>query len=1412
MADSRAAHQRSVVVHSLLVRLLEVAFTGPDDLDAAIRVAWNTKLISITSRRLFSDQLFDVVQAYVSDPTLKPIRALLHGRSPGDWRIPMLEFILKEPLSAPLKSAESGSEVLPLIYCHYAKVPLATRASVVAALRESAEQGGRGTVVAEEVEGLLCTFRSASSLVSCALSIQAILHTQLGSHGRPAEVGIGLYLGIADEAPSRPDAYSAEVVQQISAIAGAGQILASSSVRDAVQGADFNVPQGQIAWEFHRDYALRTGGVRDLHEVADISIRQPSEPPAPPQTLALPASKFLESRGYSGLRRLTSGGGTILYQATAKDGTTVAIKVLFEGLGLDQNLNKEFLDRATAVKGLTHDGIVRILEVVPAALPFFVMEWIDGVHFDVAFDGLDGAARLQLAERLCEALEVAHKQPKPVLHGDLKPSNILVRAGRPILLDFGQLDWALGASSPHATRRIRGTPLYVAPELSNGESVTAASDIYSLGVVLYEAFVGRPPFIGSDDQIITAHSEVDPPWPTGLNPDISGNLERVLLKSLEKLPSNAETGPAPDRRYVSVSEMLADLRTIIRGGRVHTRPSVYNNMMQTRARTAVAQVDRWLSQKHITDAEYGRLRRAFTPLLGTGTAAVGESRLTHPIIVLMYFLGALVVSGVTALLARHDTVLGTDMWFRIAAGIALPLGMALIWQLCRALGRYRASFVLGLLTLASLPIAVTNTLNEINEQTLKLPAWSLVADQVLFEDPTQRSTQVIQLVGGAVLNVGSDASVKAYDGKCQDSRFEPNDIVDDESGQRFVATGEDASDCIARYLSGETVVSVARWVRIDERYIDLGTSDSGIDGVCDDIRFSDSRSGAPSFGQDAFDCRELFLDRRITYIPPTLTSVDGVSLILGYSHPWMNDNLCKDPRLLVAGVEPSTEAEGMDAADCLNALAGGLAQLAPSIQGVVGEFLYRLGDNASVRAYDEQCDDPRFGGPGAAPLSIADDLGHDASDCLLAAEAGDLVYVAGRTIVRNRIYSRDEVSTDLGKNIAAFADDGVCQDPRFAIGPFSTRDPGAERADLNDCLYLLKTGYVSDDRNIPSVAPRPPPSPFNPLNANYLNWQIFIGVFLAWAWAEFISRKSRTLTVSVVSAVLVMGLCVIALDFIGLRFLLRESNQRFLGSALVPMAALILFYARVAPGTWTPRIRSATTEGPLAFNRLAVPFINVALIFLVVGLTLLAKSLPEHIEYFSEHANPLLGTGWLLFLSGAGYFLLALWIRRELFVEAASSYWALIYLGTLFMAGGLLIADVATLIWGGTPHWPAVRLFGVGSPFTLGIPLAFGVCFFALWQSARLNSKALMAFSLALTTATVWYVEMSRFENIALWASVLIAAGTIGLASALSTIFILRSRQDIDDVAQRLIEAAAMGSARTRRLTPPELGIGAADR
>ena len=294
---------------------------------------------------------------------------------------------------------------------------------------------------------------------------------------------------------------------------------------------------------------------------------------------------------YAVIERVGSGGMAEVYRARDELlGREVALKVLHERFSQDRSFVERFKREAQAAANLNHPNIVSLFDYgADDGAYFIVMEFIDGKSLaDVLQDEgpLMPERAAEIASDVAKALDRAHTGG--LVHRDIKPSNIMITSsGQTKVTDFG-IARALGSDGDQTmtqTGMVIGTAAYFSPEQAQGNPVDARSDVYALGVVLYEMLVGRAPFAGETPLAVAyKHVREDPAPPSSVNPDVPKSLDAITMKALAK---------NPDNRYPSAAAMEEDLERFRAGQKVHATPLLGTTQAMTRAQpraeTAVLQ-------------------------------------------------------------------------------------------------------------------------------------------------------------------------------------------------------------------------------------------------------------------------------------------------------------------------------------------------------------------------------------------------------------------------------------------------------------------------------------------------------------------------------------------------------------------------------------------------------------------------------------------------------------------------------------------------------------------------------------------------------------------------------------------------------------------------------------------------------
>jgi eukaryotic-like serine/threonine-protein kinase len=350
---------------------------------------------------------------------------------------------------------------------------------------------------------------------------------------------------------------------------------------------------------------LKCGDDTELRDEVESLLAARDEAPS---FLELPALKKVSQHenlqnqiidGYRLIKELGKGGMGVVYLAKKDDGEFrrhIALKIVQNNFHSETFFKRLKLERQILAH-LEHPNIVRLIDggATEDGLPYFVMEYVEGIDLITyaEMNSLPLAERLELFRQVCAAVSEAHRHG--IIHRDLKPSNILVtKDGTAKLLDFGIAKILSSDSSPQpetaATFRAM-TPAYASPEQIKGETITTLSDVYALGVILYELLTeARPYQISSENlmEIGRAICEVEPALPSLVmldrrevarkgkktnpqsaipNPQLlRGDLDNILLKALRK---------EPQRRYRSVDELSEDLQRHLKGLPVSARPDTF---------------------------------------------------------------------------------------------------------------------------------------------------------------------------------------------------------------------------------------------------------------------------------------------------------------------------------------------------------------------------------------------------------------------------------------------------------------------------------------------------------------------------------------------------------------------------------------------------------------------------------------------------------------------------------------------------------------------------------------------------------------------------------------------------------------------------------------------------------------------
>lgn len=262
--------------------------------------------------------------------------------------------------------------------------------------------------------------------------------------------------------------------------------------------------------------------------------------------------QLLDNR-YEILEVIGTGGMAVVYKALChRLNRLVAVKILKDEFSGDEEFRRRFRAEGEAVAMLSHPNIVQVFDVSSADNLFFiVMELIDGISLKQYMEVkgiLNWKETLHFATQIAKGLEHAHS--RGIVHRDIKPHNVMVlKNGSVKVMDFG-IAQVMNKSST-LTKEALGSVHYISPEQAKGSYTDNRSDIYSLGVVMYEMMTGRPPYDGdSPVAVAIQHINGGAAMPTSLNPNIPAGLEQIIMRAMALDPRD---------RYISATELLTDL-------------------------------------------------------------------------------------------------------------------------------------------------------------------------------------------------------------------------------------------------------------------------------------------------------------------------------------------------------------------------------------------------------------------------------------------------------------------------------------------------------------------------------------------------------------------------------------------------------------------------------------------------------------------------------------------------------------------------------------------------------------------------------------------------------------------------------------------------------------------------------------
>lgn len=365
--------------------------------------------------------------------------------------------------------------------------------------------------------------------------------------------------------------------------------------------------------------------------------------------------------GFRTIERLGQGGmGEVYKLQDVALGRIVAAKVVRHDSHVPAGFG-DFLREARTLALFKDRRIVQIHEFrATAEPPVIIMEFVDGFELGRLGPSLEFQQRARIMRDVADA--VAHAHEVGIQHRDLKPSNIMLDTALvPRILDFG-----LSGGDP-STGHFRGTPAYLAPEqFDSGRAIDARTDVYALGVILYELLSGTLPYAGADDRsLLGAIETAQPRLPIELDPRVPEPLQAIALKAMEKMP---------DDRYPSARELALDLQRYLDGRPVLARPTAYAAALGSRLAPHLAHIEDWLRLKLIHPHEASNLRSAYRQLEARDDDWILESRSLSYSQITLYLGAAVLMLGSLLYFAAdrvHDAVDGV-------LGPLIVLGLPLV--------------------------------------------------------------------------------------------------------------------------------------------------------------------------------------------------------------------------------------------------------------------------------------------------------------------------------------------------------------------------------------------------------------------------------------------------------------------------------------------------------------------------------------------------------------------------------------------------------------------------------------------------------------------------------------------------------------------------------------------------------------
>jgi serine/threonine protein kinase len=410
---------------------------------------------------------------------------------------------------------------------------------------------------------------------------------------------------------------------------------------------------------------------------------------------------------YRVIRKIGEGSAGQVFQVadTVLD-RIIAVKFLNQKQTATDEDSKRWQE-ARFMSRLNHPGIAQIYEIGELQEQrFIMMEWIDGLPLTEAWKNMPLQQRLSIYLNVLDAVAAAHE--RGIIHRDIKPSNILVNSGgKPKILDFGiAIETEYLSESEQSV--YRGTPAYTAPEqITKPVQIFPSTDVFALGVLLYELLTDTLPFKQNDPQkLFNAIRNEYPELPNAIQEKVPISLQNICLKALEK---------DPKERYATARDLANDISRFLRGEKVWSRPSFVADKIQQEIFYHRQKLKVWFNNELLTQKEYDRLDDIYERVIAPPDPSITEARKLSFSQVCLYLGGWIIAIGCFVLFYKNWVDI--PVFFRplpaiFAAALMISLGI-LLWK------KEESRLAVGFLATANLLIPITILLS--------LAQWNLLA-------------------------------------------------------------------------------------------------------------------------------------------------------------------------------------------------------------------------------------------------------------------------------------------------------------------------------------------------------------------------------------------------------------------------------------------------------------------------------------------------------------------------------------------------------------------------------------------------------------------------------------------------------------------------------------------------------------